>query len=57
MEITKSKINDIVDKKIDSFINDRRLKDKMREITIGVLEDFYNEMWHKRSFWSSQLKK
>lgn len=56
-ELSKTEVKSMINSRLDSFIKEKELKNKIREITINVFDDFFREMWQKKSFWKGSLKK
>ena len=40
----------------DSYMKEREFKNAVREIAADVLDDFFHEMWRKKSFWKNSIK-
>lgn len=55
-ELTKQEVKSLINNRLDGFIKEREFKKIIREITIDVLDDFFRELWQKKSFWKSPLK-
>lgn len=55
-ELTKQEVKSLINNHLDGFIKEREFKKIIREITIDVLDDFFRELWQKKSFWKSPLK-
>ena len=55
-EITKSEISDIVDSELTSFLKEKDFEKRVKEITAGVMEEFFKMMYNRRSFWKSEIR-
>lgn len=55
-ELNKTDVQHIIDSELDDFLKERRFKQMVREITTDVMEDFFQQMWHKKGFWKNTLK-
>ena len=55
-ELTKQEVKSLINNRLDGFRKEREFKKIIREITIDVLDDFFRELWQKKSFWKSPLK-
>lgn len=55
-ELTKQEVKSLINSRLDGFMRERELKKLIRDITVDVLDDFFRELWQKKSFWKSPLK-
>lgn len=55
-ELTKAEIRNLIDSKLETFLKEKELKDRIREITVDVIEDLYKELWQKRTLWKNSVK-
>lgn len=55
-ELNKTDVQHIIDSELDDFLKERRFKQMVREITADVIDDFFQQMWHKKGFWKNTLK-
>lgn len=55
-ELNKTEVQHIIDSELDDFLKERRFKQMVREITADVIDDFFQQMWHKKGFWKNTLK-
>ena len=55
-ELTKQEVKSLINSRLDGFMRERELKKLIRDITVDVLDDFFRELWQKKSFWKSTLK-
>lgn len=55
-ELNKTDVRSIIDSELEDFLKERRFKKMVREITADVIDDFFQQMWHKKGFWKTTLK-
>lgn len=55
-ELTKSEVRSMIETELEDFLKKRQLKKIVREITVDVIDDFFQQMWHKKGFWKSGLQ-
>jgi hypothetical protein len=55
-ELNKSDVKNMIDSQIEKFTKENNFKKMVREIAVDVIDDFFQQMWHKKSFWKSVLK-
>lgn len=55
-ELTKSDVRSMIDSELEDFLKERNFKKMVREIAVDVIDDFFQQMWHKKGFWKSGLK-
>lgn len=55
-ELTKSDVQSMIDSELEDFLKERQFKKMVREITADVIDDFFQQMWHKKGFWKNTLK-
>ena len=55
-ELTKSEVKNMIDSQIENFTKENNFKKKVKEIVVDVIDDFFQQMWQKKSFWKSNLK-
>lgn len=53
---TKEEIKSMIKDALDKFLREDGLRRKIREIGTDILDDFFKQMWNKKSFWKSGLK-
>lgn len=56
-ELTKAEVNGIVSGKLDSFLNSKEFKDKVKDISAKVIEELYKVLWTRKTFWADLIKK
>ena len=56
MNITKTEVYSIVDSELKSFLKDKKLEKRIKEITSDVIENFYKTLYNKRNFWKNEIK-
>ena len=52
-ELTKSQIDAIVKSKIESVLNSRDSKKKVKELSADVVSEVFKLLWQRNNFWKS----
>lgn len=56
-ELSRSEVKGMISSDMDSFINSKEFKDKVKEISAKVLEELYKILWTRKNFWLDPIKK
>lgn len=56
-EVTKAEIRGMISSDIDSLLNSRQFKEKVKDISAKVIEELYRILWTRKSFWAEPIKK
>ena len=55
-ELSKSEVRSMITTALDNFLKERELRKRIRELSAEILEDFFRQMWQRKSFWQSGIK-
>ena len=55
-DVTSSEVRNIVNSKLDAFLNERDFEKRVNELSAKVLEKFIAQLFNKRLMWTSSLK-
>ena len=56
-ELTKTDVNKMIDDKIEKHLKSKDLKDKVNDIVVDTIDEFFRNLWAKNLFWKPMLKK
>lgn len=56
-ELSKNDVRGIINDKFASLMKDSDFKKEVRAIAVDVIDDFFNEMYTRKGFWKSGLKR
>lgn len=56
-ELDKKEVKDMINKAIDDILSDTKFRKKVISITADVLEDFMDNLWTRKPFWKSIIKR
>lgn len=56
-ELSKNEVRSIINDKFSSLIKDSDFKKEVRSIAVDVIDDFFKEMYTRKGFWKSGLKR
>lgn len=52
-ELTKGEISSLIASKLDTNMNSREFKKKVKEIAVDVVNEIFKILWQRNSFWKS----
>jgi hypothetical protein len=52
-EMTKGEISSLIASKLDTNMNSREFKKKVKEIAADVVNEIFKILWQRNSFWKS----
>ena len=56
-ELNKTDVKKMIDDKVSAYCNSDDFKKRVVNITADVLEKFLDDMWAKKGFWKSMIKR
>lgn len=56
-ELNKTDVKKIIDDKVSAYCNSDEFKKRVVNITADVLERFLDDMWSKKGFWKTMIKR
>lgn len=56
-ELSKNDVRGIINDKFASLMKDSDFKKEVRAIAVDVIDDFFKEMYTRKGFWKSGLKR
>ena len=56
-ELSKNDVRGIINDKFVSLMKDSDFKKEVRAIAVDVIDDFFKEMYTRKGFWKSGLKR
>ena len=55
-ELSKAEVRNMINSELESFLKEKELKKKIREITVDVFDSFFKLLWHRREFWKGPIR-
>ena len=56
-ELSKSDVKKMIDDKLSTYYNSDEFMKRVVNITADVLERFLDDMWSKKGFWKTMIKR
>lgn len=56
-ELSKNDVRAIMNDKFDNFLDGREFKSHVRNIVADVLDEFFQNLWMKKSFWKGMIRR
>ena len=55
-ELSKPEIQSMISSKIDSSMDSREFKKRVKELSAEVVSDLFRILWQRNSFWKNSVK-
>jgi hypothetical protein len=56
-ELSKSDVNSMIDRKIDSSISSRDFQTAVKKITADVISELFKTLWQRNSSWMGSISR
>lgn len=56
-ELSKSDVNSMIDRKIDSSISSRDFQSAVKKITADVISELFKTLWQRNSSWMGSISR
>ena len=56
-ELSKSDVNSMIDRKIDSSISSRDFQSAVKKITADVISELFKTLWQRNSSWMGTISR
>ena len=56
-ELSKSDVNSMIDRKIDSSISSRDFQAAVKKITVDVISELFKTLWQRNSSWMGSISR
>ena len=50
-DLTKSEVNSLISRKLESNLDSREFKKKVKEITAGIVTNLFKTLWQQNNIW------
>lgn len=56
-ELSKTEVNSMIDRKIDTSLDSRDFKDAVKKISAAVISELFKTLWQRNSTWMGTISK